>query len=94
MAIADTTDKQSEKPRDQLNKVVFFTSAGLILAFTLMTIFFTDLSGKWISLTLNWVSATFGWYYMLAATLYIVFVVFIACSRFGSIKLGPEQYKP
>lgn len=94
MAIADTTDKQSEKPRDQLNKVVFFTSAGLILAFTLMTIFFTDLSGKWISLTLNWVSATFGWYYMLAATLYIVFVVFIACSRFGSIKLGPEQSKP
>lgn len=94
MAIADTTDKQSEKPSDQLNKVVFFTSAGLILAFTLMTIFFTDLSGKWISLTLNWVSATFGWYYMLAATLYIVFVVFIACSRFGSIKLGPEQSKP
>jgi choline/glycine/proline betaine transport protein len=94
MAIADTTDKKSEKPRDQLNKVVFFTSAGLILAFTLMTIFFTELSGKWISLTLNWVSATFGWYYMLAATLYIVFVVFIACSRFGSIKLGPEQSKP
>ncbi|WP_112198496.1 choline transporter [Rahnella sp. NRRL B-41462] len=94
MAIADTTERKSEKPRDQLNKVVFFTSAGLILAFTLMTIFFTDLSGKWISLTLNWVSATFGWYYMLAATLYIVFVVFIACSRFGSIKLGPEQSKP
>ncbi|MFS7245823.1 choline transporter [Rahnella inusitata] len=94
MATADTTEKHSEKPRDQLNKVVFFTSAGLILAFTLMTIFFSDLSGKWISLTLNWVSATFGWYYMLAATLYIVFVVFIACSRFGSIKLGPEQSKP
>lgn len=94
MATADTTEKHSEKPRDQLNKVVFFTSAGLILAFTLMTIFFTDLSGKWISLTLNWVSATFGWYYMLVATLYIVFVVFIACSRFGSIKLGPEQSKP
>ncbi|WP_413528344.1 choline transporter [Rahnella inusitata] len=94
MATADTTEKHSEKPRDQLNKVVFFTSAGLILAFTLMTIFFTELSGKWISLTLNWVSATFGWYYMLAATLYIVFVVFIACSRFGSIKLGPEQSKP
>lgn len=94
MATADKTEKHSEKPRDQLNKVVFFTSAGLILAFTLMTIFFTELSGKWISLTLNWVSATFGWYYMLAATLYIVFVVFIACSRFGSIKLGPEQSKP
>ena len=31
---------------------------------------------------------------LLAATLYIVFVVCIACSRFGSVKLGPEQSKP
>ena len=42
----------------------------------------------------HWVSKTFGWYYLLAATLYIVFVVCIACSRFGSVKLGPEQSKP
>ncbi|MGC6388957.1 choline transporter [Ewingella sp. S1.OA.A_B6] len=94
MAAVDKTDKLSDKPRDELNKVVFFTSAGLILAFTLMSIFYTELSGKWLSHTLNWVSETFGWYYMLAATLYIVFVLFIACSRFGSIKLGPEQSKP
>ncbi|GAB2943637.1 choline transporter [Hafnia psychrotolerans] len=94
MAAVDKTDKLSDKPQDELNKVVFFTSAGLILAFTLMSIFYTELSGKWLSRSLNWVSATFGWYYMLAATLYIVFVLFIACSRFGSIKLGPEQSKP
>ncbi len=47
-----------------------------------------------IGRTLNWVSKTFGWYYLLAATLYIVFVVCIACSRFGSVKLGPEHSKP
>jgi len=80
MAAIDSTDKlnATDKAKDSLNKVVFFTSAGLILAFTLTTIFFTELSGKWIGQALNWVSATFGWYYMLAATLYIVFVVFIA----------------
>jgi choline/glycine/proline betaine transport protein len=90
-----TTRETSSKPQqDRLNPVVFFTSAGLILAFSLMTIFFTDFSGQWITRTLNWVSTTFGWYYLLAATLYIVFVVFIAASRFGSIKLGPEQSKP
>jgi len=90
-----TTRETSSKPQqDRLNPVVFFTSAGLILAFSLMTIFFTDFSGRWITRTLNWVSTTFGWYYLLAATLYIVFVVFIAASRFGAIKLGPEQSKP
>ncbi|STR40944.1 High-affinity choline uptake protein BetT [Klebsiella michiganensis] len=59
-----------------------------------MTLFFSDFSAAWIGRTLNWVSRTFGWYYLLAATLYIVFVVCIACSRFGSVKLGPEHSKP
>ncbi|PKH23787.1 high-affinity choline transporter BetT [Enterobacterales bacterium CwR94] len=84
----------AQEEKDKINPVVFYTSAGLILLFSLMTIFYTDVSANWISRTVNWVSATFGWYYMLAATLYIVFVIFIACSRFGSIKLGPEQSKP
>ncbi|MBA0173005.1 choline transporter [Pectobacterium versatile] len=80
--------------RDRLNPVVFYTSAGLILTFSLMTMLFNQEANAWITHALNWVSATFGWYYLLAATLYIVFVIFIASSRFGSIKLGPEQSKP
>ena len=80
--------------KDKLNPVVFFTSAGLILLFSLMTIFYSDLMAGWILNAVNWVSATFGWYYMLAATLYVAFVLYMACSRFSSIKLGPEQSKP
>ncbi|PHM26711.1 choline transporter [Xenorhabdus ehlersii] len=90
----NTQDSPKNTQKDTLNSVVFFTSAGLIIAFSLFTIFFTDATSSWIKNTLNWVSKTFGWYYLLAATLYIVFVVFVAASRFGSIKLGPEQSKP
>ncbi|CAM7104034.1 choline BCCT transporter BetT [Enterobacter hormaechei] len=88
------TDLSQDREKDKINPVVFYTSAGLILLFSLTTIFFRDFSAEWIGRTLNWVSKTFGWYYLLAATLYIVFVVCIACSRFGSVKLGPEQSKP
>ncbi|MEI9532796.1 choline transporter [Moellerella wisconsensis] len=89
------TQNSSKKPqKDKLNCVVFFTSAGLILLFALFTILATDTANVWIVKTLGWVSKTFGWYYLLAATLYIVFVIFIATSRFGNIKLGPEQSKP
>ncbi|KHT01962.1 choline transporter [Pectobacterium brasiliense] len=89
MPASETTTQQ-----DRLNPVVFYTSAGLILTFSLMTMLFTQEANAWITHALNWVSATFGWYYLLAATLYIVFVIFIASSRFGAIKLGPEQSKP
>ena len=88
------TDLSPSREKDKINPVVFYTSAGLILLFSLMTIFLSDFSAAWIGRTLNWVSKTFGWYYLLAATLYIVFVVCIACSRFGSVKLGPEHSKP
>jgi Choline-glycine betaine transporter len=88
------TNLTNDREKDKINPVVFYTSAGLILLFSLCTIFFRDFSALWIGRTLNWVSSTFGWYYLLAATLYIVFVIYIACSRFGSVKLGPEQSKP
>lgn len=89
-----TTEISRKEQKDTINPVVFYTSAALILLFSLTTIFYTDLSDRWINSTLEWVSNTFGWYYLLAATVYIVFVVGIAASRFGSIKLGPEQSKP
>ena len=80
--------------KDRINPVVFYTSAGLILTFSLVTIFYSELAASWLVTAVNWVTSTFGWYYMLAATLYIVFVVYMACSRYGAIKLGPEQSKP
>ncbi len=80
--------------KDRINPVVFYTSAGLILTFSLVTIFYSDLAASWLVTAVNWVTSTFGWYYMLAATLYIVFVIYMACSRYGAIKLGPEQSKP
>lgn len=89
-----TLNSSKNQQKDKLNSVVFFTSAGLILAFSFFTILMTETANQWIVATLGWVSKTFGWYYLLAATLYIVFVIFVATSRFGNIKLGPEQSKP
>ncbi len=80
--------------KDRINPVVFYTSAGLILTFSLVTILYSELAASWLVTAVNWVTSTFGWYYMLAATLYIVFVIYMACSRYGDIKLGPEQSKP
>ncbi len=89
-----TPNASPAREKNKLNPVVFWFSAGLILLFSFCTILFRDFSATVIGRTLSWVSATFGWYYLLAATLYIVFVVFLACSRYGDIKLGPEHSRP
>ncbi|CAG9173346.1 Glycine betaine/proline betaine transporter BetS [Cupriavidus respiraculi] len=41
-----------------------------------------------------WVTSHFDWFYTLAVTLFLVFLVLIASSRYGDIKLGPDDAKP
>ena len=83
-----------EQTRDGLNPIVFYGSAFGIVMFSLWGMFFTDAANTVIFAALEWISNTFGWYYFLAATLYLGFVIFVAASRFGSIRLGPEHSRP
>ncbi|MFB2537723.1 MULTISPECIES: choline BCCT transporter BetT [unclassified Acinetobacter] len=80
--------------KDRLNKAVFFISAAIIIFFSLFTILFNDTASHILDTVLAWVSNTFGWYYLFAASVYIMFVLFVAFSRYGDIKLGPKHSQP
>lgn len=41
-----------------------------------------------------WVVGRFDWFYSVAVTLFLVFLVLVAASRFGDIRLGPDDAKP
>ena len=51
---------------------------------------FADFSGK----ALNFVVNNFGWAFVLFTTVFVVFVIGIAASKFGSIKLGAINEEP
>ncbi|TLF51733.1 BCCT family transporter [Halomonas urmiana] len=80
--------------RDRLNSVVFHGSIAGILVFLVLTMLFTEQAGAFFDAGLAWVNETFGWYYMLAAVIYLIFVVVIGFSRAGSIRLGPDHSRP
>ncbi len=42
----------------------------------------------------TWASRNVGWYYLLAMTLYLVFVLGVALSSYGNIKLGADHDEP
>src|SRR5699024_12820427 len=42
----------------------------------------------------GWTSDWFGWFYVLLVLAVLVFVIYLAASRYGSTKLGPEHSKP
>ncbi|MFY0992032.1 choline BCCT transporter BetT [Halomonas sp. C05BenzN] len=87
-------DNAPPERRDRLNPAVFHGSVAGILVFLVLTMLFTEQAGAFFDAGLAWVSETFGWYYMLAVVAYLVFVVAIGTSRFGSIRLGPDHSRP
>ncbi|MDN3557754.1 choline BCCT transporter BetT [Halomonas maura] len=80
--------------RDRINPTVFHGSVAGIVVFLVLTMTFTQEAGAFFDAGLAWVNDTFGWYYMLAAVIYLAFVVVIGCSRVGSIRLGPDHSRP
>ncbi|MCO3736733.1 BCCT family transporter [Pseudomonas aeruginosa] len=73
---------------------VFYGAAILILLFAAVVIGFPQRAGEWLLAAQTWASQTVGWYYLLAMTLYLIFVVVTALSGYGKIKLGADHDEP
>lgn len=77
-----------------MNPPVFYSAAILILLFAAVVIGFPQRAGEWLLAAQTWASQTVGWYYLLAMTLYLIFVVVTALSGYGKIKLGADHDEP
>ncbi|EPG9470327.1 choline BCCT transporter BetT [Pseudomonas aeruginosa] len=65
-----------------------------MLLFAAVVIGFPQRAGEWLLAAQTWASQTVGWYYLLAMTLYLIFVVVTALSGYGKIKLGADHDEP
>lgn len=69
--------------------------AGVIVAvMVLWGLLAPDSFGNFASNGLNFVVGNFGWAFVLFGTVFVIFVVCIAFSKFGSIKLGAVDEEP
>jgi choline/glycine/proline betaine transport protein len=80
--------------RTHTNPPVFLTSVALILAFLVAGSVFTDATSDAASATMDFIATYFGWFYILAATGFLVFVVGLMTSRYGRLRLGPDDSRP
>ncbi len=80
--------------RTHTNPPVFFVSGVIAVAFLVLGVVATDAVSSAANAALTGISTYFGWFYVLAATTFLVFVVVLMCSRFGRIRLGPDDARP
>ncbi|MGC9518167.1 MAG: BCCT family transporter [Desulfuromonadaceae bacterium] len=73
---------------------VFLPAVAVIFLLVLGTISNPDLAGKTFETALNFITHHFGWFYMLSVAVFLVFIVLVALSSWGKIKLGPDHAEP
>jgi choline/glycine/proline betaine transport protein len=76
------------------NPVVFFTSALFIIVFVALGVIVPGSMSAVFGATAGWISANLGWLYILIVTLFVIFVVVIGFSRYGKLRLGPDDARP
>ncbi len=73
---------------------VFLPAVAIILLLVIGTISNPELAGEAFDSTLAWITESFGWFYMLSVAIFLVFIVSVASSSWGNIKLGPDHAEP
>lgn len=77
-----------------INWRVLLVSSLVILAFSVWAILVPDDARTTMHEAVTWIATSLGWYYVLTMTLVIGFVLWVACSKEGDVRLGPDHSRP
>jgi len=85
---------QAEDRDFPLDKVTFGVAAGLAIAFLVWGTVDSEGMGSATTELLGWLETTFGWLFILVSASFLLFSGYLAVTRYGNIKLGPDDSEP
>ena len=77
-----------------LDRKVFFTSIGVVIAVSLLMILFPITSAGVVQAAMAFITEKFGWLFLLSGALPLAFAGWLAFGRFGQVKFGRADEKP
>ncbi len=92
-----TSEKTTPAKPDKTSTIlmpVFLPAVLVIVLMVIGTMSNPEAAGELFAEILTYMTNTFGWFYMLAVAIFLVFVVAVAFSSWGNIKLGPDHAEP
>ncbi|MDN5813680.1 MAG: BCCT family transporter, partial [Micrococcaceae bacterium] len=84
----------SEHRGPRVNWRVFIISSAIILGFSCWAMALPDQASATMQAAVTWISTNLGWFYVLTITLVILFVLWVALSKEGGVRLGPDHARP
>ena len=76
------------------NPVIFFSSALFIIVFTLLMMAFPTAMSDGIGIISDFIITYLGWVYTLGIAIFFFFLIYMAMSRFGRVKIGDDDAEP
>jgi len=73
---------------------VFFTSAGIAALFVALAVPFDEMVADSFGMLTGWVAHNLGWFYILVVSSLLIFLLGLAASRYGNIRLGADDSRP
>ncbi|MDR7255588.1 choline/carnitine/betaine transport [Nocardioides sp. BE266] len=77
-----------------LDKVTFGVAAAVAVAFLVWGTVDSSGMGTVTGDTLAWLEKSFGWLFILVSAMFLLFSGYLAVTRYGNIKLGPDDSEP
>jgi choline/glycine/proline betaine transport protein len=91
-------DLMSQRLADKLglktDTTIFFWSAGLMVAFLVVLVTFPDGTGEVFTEGRSWIVENLGWFFILGVSVWLAFLLWVALSRYGNIRLGGNDARP
>lgn len=89
-----TTTEALPKTPASVAKQVFWPAAIVVLLFVAFSIITPDIAEAFFKAIQTKVVNSFSWYYVLIAAGFVIFVLYMGFSKYGSIKLGKDDDEP
>lgn len=87
-------DELLEHATVHINWTILLISSLVILAFSVWAIVMPQTAQMTMKTAVDWIATNLGWYYVLTMAMVIGFVVWVALSKEGSVRLGPDDSRP
>ena len=85
---------KADRYRLQIHPTVFWGAAALIFLFVALTLLFLQQANQFFAATQQVIVEKAGWLYVLSVNVFLLFVLFLLCSRYGAIRIGGATAKP
>ncbi|SDS27670.1 choline/glycine/proline betaine transport protein [Gillisia sp. Hel1_33_143] len=78
----------------EVNGPVFFTSAIIIILIITLTLLYKERAEQYFTSIQDFVANKAGWFFILSVNIFLIFMIYLAFSKFGNIRIGGQSAKP